>query len=76
MSYKLSNAEICKDQICYKTSFLLIKNIQESIILLNPVLDLLYPFIVDNLVITTNALGREVNFEFLDQPKIRDINFV
>lgn len=76
MSYKLSNAKICKDQICYKTSFLLIKNIQEAINLGTPFLDLLYHSIVDNLVITTNALGREVNFEFLDQPKIRDINFV
>lgn len=61
-SYKLSNTKICKDQICYKTSFLLVKNIKEAIILGTPFLILLYPFIIDNLAITTNALGREVKF--------------
>lgn len=76
MCYKLSNAKIGKDQICYKTSFLLVKNIQETIILGTHFLTLLHPFIVDNISITTNALGREVKFEFLDQPRIRDLNFV
>lgn len=76
MSYKLSNAKICKDQICYKISFLLVKNIQETVILETPFLALLYPFIVDNLAITTKTLDCEVKFEFLDQPKIRDLNSV
>lgn len=76
MSYKLSNAKICKDQIYYKTYFLLVKNIHGTIILGTSFLALLYPFIIDNQAITTNDLGREVKFEFLDQPRIRDLNFV
>lgn len=76
VSYKLSSAKICKDQICYKTSFLLVRNIHESIILGTPFLALLYPFTVNNAAITTNALGREIKFEFLEPPKIRDLNSV
>lgn len=76
VSYKLYNAKICKDQVCYKTFFLLVKNIQEAIILENSFLALLYPFVVDNIAITTKALGREMKFEYLDKPKIRDLNSI
>lgn len=37
---------------------------------------LLYPFIIDNLAIVTNALGHGVKFKYLDQPRIRDLNYV
>jgi hypothetical protein len=76
VSYKLSSAKICKDQICYKTFFLLVRNIHESIILGTPFLALLYPFTVNNAAITTNALGREIKFEFSEPPKIRDLNSI
>jgi hypothetical protein len=76
VAYKLSNAKICKDQICYKTSFLLVKDMKENIILGTPFLTLLYPFMVNDKEIITEALGRTVKFEFTHQPKIKDINSV
>lgn len=76
VSYKLSRVKICKDQVCFKTSFLLVKNINEEIILGTPFLTLLYPFKVNRNAITTTVLNKEINFEFLDQPKIKDLNAI
>ncbi|RDY03799.1 hypothetical protein CR513_12569, partial [Mucuna pruriens] len=44
IQYKFSNARVCKGQICYNTSFVLVKNINTSMILGTLFLTLLYPF--------------------------------
>ena len=56
--------------------FLYSKNIQETIILGTPFLSLLYPFSIDNIAITTKSIDHEIKFKLLDQPKIRDLNFI
>lgn len=63
--YKIPSADICKDNICYKTSFMLVKNLNTKIILGNPFLQMLYPFSVSQRGFETMALGQKVIFEFL-----------
>ena len=76
VQYKLTDAKICKDHVCYKTHFLLVKNIHQHIILGTPFLSLLYPFTVSHEAITSNALGREVIFRFFEAPRTKDLNTV
>jgi hypothetical protein len=45
IDYKIPNAHICNDEICFKTTFILVKDITSRIILGNPFLALLDPFI-------------------------------
>nr|KYP36858.1 Enzymatic polyprotein [Cajanus cajan] len=47
INYKLSSAKICKNKICYETSFVLVKNMNIPCILGTPFLSLLYPFCVN-----------------------------
>jgi hypothetical protein len=49
IEYKLSIAYVSQNSVCFKTSFVLIKNLPNSqVILGNPFLCLLYPFITDS----------------------------
>jgi hypothetical protein len=45
IEYKIPNAHICNDRVCFKTTFILVKNITSRIILGNPFLALLDHFI-------------------------------
>jgi hypothetical protein len=45
IEYKIHNAHICNDGVCFKTTFILVTNITSRIILGNPFLALLYHFI-------------------------------
>ena len=47
IEYKILNVHICNQNVCYKTSFLLVKNMQPEVVLRTPLLTLLYPFKVD-----------------------------
>ena len=40
---KLPNAHVCRDGVCIKTSFILVKDITSKVILGNPFITLLYP---------------------------------
>ena len=48
VQYKIPQGHICKDGICIKTSFLLVKNINHQIVLGTPFLIQLYPFHIDS----------------------------
>jgi hypothetical protein len=45
IEYKIPNAHICNDGVCFKTTFILVKNITSRIILGNPFLALLDHFL-------------------------------
>jgi hypothetical protein len=45
IEHKISNAHICNNGICFKTTFILVKNITSKIILGTPFLALLDHFI-------------------------------
>ena len=48
VQYKIPQDHICKDGICIKTSFLLVKNISHQIVLETHFLTQLYPFHIDS----------------------------
>jgi hypothetical protein len=76
IEYKISNAHICNDGICFKTTFILVKNITSKIILGNRSLALLDPFIktIDN--ISTKIMGKKILFKFVLPPMTKDINML
>ena len=45
INYKMPNVHICNDEICFETIFVLIKGLSSKIILGNPFMTLLYPFL-------------------------------
>lgn len=58
-NYKISNVRICKQDICFKTTFILVKDLHPSIILETPFSSLIYPFSVDRTRIKTTIGGNE-----------------
>ena len=63
--YKLSKVNICQDRVCFKTSFVLVKNITDKVILKIQFIYLLYPFTTDINGVTTKPFGQRVTFKFL-----------
>ena len=74
IEFKIPKAYVCQDNTCFKTTFVLIKNMTDRIILGNPFMCLLYPFITDSEGITTHPFGQLVKFKFLRSPKPREIS--
>ncbi|KAL4199454.1 hypothetical protein AMTRI_Chr03g145040 [Amborella trichopoda] len=76
IKYKLSNAKICTEGHCFPTPFIMVKGLSQAVILGVPFLTLLYPVIVSHTGLETNIHGTPIRFEFLDKPKIKEINTV
>ncbi|RDX88198.1 hypothetical protein CR513_30245, partial [Mucuna pruriens] len=76
IQYKLSNARVCKGQICYNTSFVSVKNINTPMILGTQFLTLLYHFQVTEKELVTKTLNKEICFEFIKPPKTRELNIL
>ncbi|XP_030923368.1 uncharacterized protein LOC115950286 [Quercus lobata] len=74
IEFKIPNAHVCQDNTCFKTTFVLVKNMTDRVILGNPFMCLLYPFTTDSEGITTHPFGQPVKFKFLRSPKPKDIN--
>ena len=60
INYKIPNSHICNDGICFETIFVLIKDLSFKIILGNPFMALLYPFLTTAKGIKTNVLGKDI----------------
>ena len=69
VKYKLSNVHICQDNVCFKTSFVLVQNMTDEVILGLPFVYLLYPFTTDTDGLTTKPFGHSVTFKFLAKPQ-------
>ena len=65
INYKISNVHICNDGICFETIFVLIKDLSFKIILGNPFMALLYPFLTTDEGIKTNLWGKDILFKFI-----------
>ena len=76
VQYKIPQGHICKNCICIKTSFLLVKNISHQIVLGTPFLTQLYPFSIDNQGLKTKYNNQEILFEFIKGIKVKEINQV
>ena len=44
IEFKISGAYVSQDNVCFKTTFVLVKNMTDRVILGNPFMCLLYPF--------------------------------
>ena len=73
INYKLPNVHICNDGICFETVFVLIKNLSSKVILGNPFMTLLYPFLRTDEGIKTNVLGKDIFFRFILPPILKEI---
>ena len=56
------------------TKFVLVKNMTDRVILGNPFLCLLYPFITDNEGITAHPFNQPVKFEFIRSPELWEVS--
>ena len=74
IEFKIPNAHVCQDNICFKTTFVLVKNITDGVILGNPFMCLLYPFTTNSEGITTHPFGQPIKFKFLRKPEPREIS--
>ena len=76
IDYKVSNVHICNKNIYFKTSLLLVKDINKEIILGIPFLALLYPFRVDEEGLKTVYKGQEICFKFISSLKMKELNIL
>ena len=76
IEFKLPKAHICQDNMCFKTTFVLVKNLADKVILGNPFLCSLYPFTVDSKGITTQPFGQTIRFRFIGEPVPRNISTI
>ena len=65
INYKIPSVHICNDGVCFETDFILIKDLSSKIILGNPFMTLLYPFIMTEEGIKTNVLGKDILSKFI-----------
>ena len=70
IEFKIPKAHVCQDNTCFKTTFVLVKNMTDRVILGNPFICLLYPFITNSEGITTHPFGQPVKFKFLEAQNI------
>ena len=77
IDFGLPNAHVHRDGIFIQTTFVLVKNITNKVILGNPFITLLYPIrkISEN-GLTTQILDQEVTFPFVMPPMTQDINLL
>ena len=69
----MPNVHICNDGVCFETVFILIKDLSFKIILGNPFMALLYPFLTTVEGIKTNVLGKDIFFKFILPPIPKEI---
>jgi lipoate-protein ligase A len=66
--------EICQDNVCFKTTFVLVKNMTDKVILGLPFITLLYPFTTDHDGLITYPTDEKVKFKFLISLEISQLN--
>ena len=57
IKYELNNAHVCHDNIYFKIPSVLVKNLNDKVILGLPFINGLYPFLVEHDGITTDPFG-------------------
>ncbi|KAA0040831.1 Enzymatic polyprotein [Cucumis melo var. makuwa] len=64
IQFKLSKVHLCKGDVCLVNMFILVKNLNEGIILGTSFLTQLYPFHVTDKGIVSKKFNKEITFEF------------
>jgi hypothetical protein len=67
ITFEISKAHVCQDNVCFKTSFVLV-------ILGLPFITLLYPFTTDQDGLITYPMDEKVKFKFLAKPERSQLN--
>ena len=77
IEFRLPNAHVCRDGIYIQTTFVLVKNITNKVILGNLFITLLYPIKeISEKGLTTQILEQEVTFPFVMPLMTKDINLL
>ena len=77
IEFRLPNAHVCRDGIYIQTTFVLVKNITNKVILENPFIALLYPIReISEKGLTTEILDQKIIFPFVMPPMTREINLL
>ncbi|KAM7510610.1 hypothetical protein LguiB_009485 [Lonicera macranthoides] len=74
INYKLSNAYVCNDGMCIRTTFILVKNLSQRIILGTPFLKLIEPFTKEEDGVATYFDNRKILFKFITKPRTKEVN--
>ena len=67
IKYEINNAHVYKNKVCFKRFFVLVKNLNDKVILGLSFIHLLYPFTTEEDGITTIPFGQPVKFNFLNK---------
>ena len=70
IKYKSNNDHVCHENVCFKTSFVLVKNMTNKVILGVPFINALYLFLIEHGGITTDSFGKKVKFKFASKFEI------
>ena len=60
IKYELNNAHVCHENVCFKISSILVKNMTVKVILVILFVNTLYLFLTEHDGITTNPFGQKV----------------
>ena len=74
INFSIPQAEVCQGGMSFMTKFVLVKNMTDRVILGNPFLCLLYPFITDNEGITAHPFNQPVKFGFIRSPELWEVS--
>lgn len=69
LNYEIPKAHVCQNNVYFKTSFVLIRNLTDKVILGLPFIALLYPFTTEHDGIVTYPFEEPVKFKFLSNPE-------
>jgi hypothetical protein len=69
ITFEINKAHVCQDNVCFKTTFVLVKNMTDKVILGLPFITLLYPFTIDHDGLITYPMDEKVKFKFLAKPE-------
>ena len=74
IKYKFPKAHVCQNNTCFKTPFVLVKDMTDKVILENKFMCLLYPFTTNSKGITTHPFRQPVKFSFIRSLEPHEIN--
>jgi hypothetical protein len=74
ITFEINKAHVCQDNVCFKTKFVLVKNMTDKVILCLPFITLLYPFTTNHDGLITYPMDEKVKFKFLASPELSQLD--
>jgi hypothetical protein len=74
ITFEINKAHVCQDNVCFKTTFVLVKNMTGKVMLGLPFITLLYPFTIDHNGLITYPMDENVKFKFLAKPELSQLD--